>query len=207
MRPRQSAGSGVIVDAGNGYVLTNHHVIEGAEAITVTLKDRRSFEARLIGSDPGTDIALLQIEAENLTELPLGDSDRLAVRDLLPVGEDVEVTVLRDGERRTVRARIRKAEAQRVSGGESRDALRGAVFETIGEDHPLHGKVHGAVVAAVEPGSPAARNGLRPGDVIVAVNRHPVRSAGEFERAVANAGRVLALDVVRGTARLFLVIR
>ena len=66
-RQQMSAGSGVIVDADNGYVLTNNHVVENGDRIVVTLKDRRQFEAELIGSDPGTDIALLQIEAENIS--------------------------------------------------------------------------------------------------------------------------------------------
>ena len=78
-----SAGSGVIIDARRGHVVTNHHVIERAEAITVTLKDRRSFEAELIGSDPATDIALLKIEADDIRALPLGDSDELAVGDFV----------------------------------------------------------------------------------------------------------------------------
>ena len=78
-----SAGSGVIVDARKGHVVTNHHVIARAEKITVTLKDRRSFEAELIGSDPATDVALLKIEPNDLQALPLGDSDELAVGDLV----------------------------------------------------------------------------------------------------------------------------
>ncbi|MDE0661332.1 MAG: Do family serine endopeptidase [Gammaproteobacteria bacterium] len=86
-RPRSnlgvSAGSGVIIDAREGHVVTNHHVIARGERITVALKDRRSFEAELIGSDPDTDIALLRIDAENLQALPLGDSDELAVGDLV----------------------------------------------------------------------------------------------------------------------------
>ncbi len=79
----KSSGSGVIVDAGKGHVVTNHHVIRGAEKVTVTLQDRRTFEAELIGSDPDTDIALLKIDAEDLEALPLGDSDQLAVGDLV----------------------------------------------------------------------------------------------------------------------------
>src|SRR5690348_4767192 len=65
-RPEQSAGSGVIVDAANGYVVTNFHVIKDALQVIVTLKDRRQFQAKLVGTDPGTDIALLKIEAKNL---------------------------------------------------------------------------------------------------------------------------------------------
>jgi len=82
-RPQQSAGSGVIVDARNGYVLTNHHVIENAAEIAVTLKDRRRVRARLVGSDAATDIALLKIDADRLTALPMGDSDRLRVGDFV----------------------------------------------------------------------------------------------------------------------------
>ena len=63
-RQEQAAGSGVIVDAARGYVLTNHHVIKDAEQVIVTLKDRRQFPAKLVGTDPGTDIAVLQIEAQ-----------------------------------------------------------------------------------------------------------------------------------------------
>ncbi|MGB0696286.1 MAG: trypsin-like peptidase domain-containing protein [Rhodospirillaceae bacterium] len=77
-----SAGSGVIVDAANGYVMTNHHVIEGAKEITLTLKDGRVTRGRLIGSDPGTDIAVLQINLPNLTALPFARADRVQVGDL-----------------------------------------------------------------------------------------------------------------------------
>ena len=82
-RPRQSVGSGVIINADEGYVLTNHHVINKATEITVTLSDGREFTAELIGSDEGTDVALLQVEAENLNELKLGDSDSVEVGDFV----------------------------------------------------------------------------------------------------------------------------
>jgi Do/DeqQ family serine protease len=81
------AGSGVIVDAKAGYVLTNHHVIAHADRIVVTLKDDRRFDATLVGSDPDTDIALLKIAAQDLTALPIGDADRLEVGDyVLAIG-------------------------------------------------------------------------------------------------------------------------
>jgi serine protease Do/serine protease DegQ len=80
-RPQISAGSGVIVDAKSGYVLTNHHVIKDAEQIVVTLKDGRRLQGKLVGSDAATDIALLKVQGDNLRALPLGDSDALRVGD------------------------------------------------------------------------------------------------------------------------------
>lgn len=80
-RTHLSAGSGVIIDARRGLVITNEHVIANAEEIVVTLRDRRNFNAELIGSDPATDIALLKIAPDDLTELPLGNSDDLKVGD------------------------------------------------------------------------------------------------------------------------------
>ena len=86
-RETQATGSGVIVDAGQGYVLTNSHVTENGNSIEVTTKDNRKFKARLIGRDPDTDIAVLQISGSNLTAVPMGDSDRLQVGDfVLAVG-------------------------------------------------------------------------------------------------------------------------
>ena len=82
-RQTQSRGSGVIVDARQGYVLTNHHVIDDADEITVTLRDRRTLTARVVGEDPEVDIALLQIEAKDLTAIPVGDSDALRVGDFV----------------------------------------------------------------------------------------------------------------------------
>ncbi len=76
-----SIGSGVIVDARSGYILTNHHVVRSADRILVRLKDRRVVRAQLVGSDAGTDLAVLQIPAGGLTALPLGDSDALRVGD------------------------------------------------------------------------------------------------------------------------------
>ena len=82
-RETEAVGSGVIVDAAQGYVLTNNHVVENATNIEVTTKDNRRFKARLIGRDPATDIAVLQIPAQNLTAVPMGDSARLRVGDFV----------------------------------------------------------------------------------------------------------------------------
>jgi len=80
---KQSRGSGVIINASKGYVITNHHVIEKADEISVMLLDGRQFKAKLIGEDPETDVALLKISADNLTALSLADSDKLRVGDFV----------------------------------------------------------------------------------------------------------------------------
>ncbi len=82
-RVSQSLGSGVIVDAGKGYVLTNNHVISGADEISVTLSDGRSFQAEVIGTDPDTDLAMVRIPAEDLSALVLADSSDLRVGDFV----------------------------------------------------------------------------------------------------------------------------
>ena len=83
-RPRQrSAGSGVIVHAEKGTVITNYHVIAGADEIHVTLDDGRNFEAELLGSDPEVDIAILKIKAKKLTALVMADSDQIRVGDFV----------------------------------------------------------------------------------------------------------------------------
>jgi len=82
-RSKQSLGSGVIFDAKQGLVLTNYHVIKGADEITVALTDGRSLQADVVGSDPATDVALIKIPAENLTALPLANSDNLQVGDFV----------------------------------------------------------------------------------------------------------------------------
>ena len=82
-RVSQSLGSGVIVDAENGYVLTNNHVIARADEIAVGLKDGRSLEAKLIGTDPDTDLAVIQIPPEDLRALKLADTDELQVGDFV----------------------------------------------------------------------------------------------------------------------------
>ncbi len=82
-RVTQSLGSGVIVDAKNGYVLTNNHVIDGATDIQVSLQDGRSFTAKLIGTDEGTDVAVVQINAKDLSQVDLTDSKKLRVGDFV----------------------------------------------------------------------------------------------------------------------------
>ncbi len=82
-RVQQSLGSGVIVDAAKGYVLTNNHVIQGADDIAVTLHDNRTVKARVIGSDPDTDLTVLEIPAEGLSAVPLADSKQLRVGDFV----------------------------------------------------------------------------------------------------------------------------
>lgn len=82
-RIQQSLGSGVVVDAARGLILTNSHVVEGADAVSVTLPDGRTFEAQPIGSDADTDIAVIRITAPNLTAIPLADSANLRVGDFV----------------------------------------------------------------------------------------------------------------------------
>lgn len=96
-RKFESLGSGVIVDTRQGYILTNAHVVSHARNITVTLGDGHRFKAKMIGSDPDSDIAVIQIEPKNLTTLPMGNSDILRVGDFVaaignPFGLDQTVT-------------------------------------------------------------------------------------------------------------------
>ena len=82
-RKRQGLGSGVVIDAGGGLILTNAHVIKDADEITVTLQDGRDFDAELIGADEESDIAVIRIEADNLTAIEVTDSDQLRVGDFV----------------------------------------------------------------------------------------------------------------------------
>src|ERR1044072_3441933 len=94
---RQGLGSGVIVRE-DGYILTNHHVIDGADKISVDMNDKRSLEAQVVGSDPPSDLAVLKVNASGLPVLPLGDSDRTRVGDVVlaignPLGVGQTVTM------------------------------------------------------------------------------------------------------------------
>ena len=94
---RSGLGSGVIVST-DGYILTNHHVIDGAEQIKVDLNDNRTLDAKVVGSDPPSDLAVLKIDATNLPVLALGDSDKVRVGDVVlaignPMGIGQTVTM------------------------------------------------------------------------------------------------------------------
>ena len=371
---QQSAGSGVIVDARQGIVLTNHHVIKEAQEIAVTLKDRRVLKARLVGTDPGTDIAVLRIPAEGLSALRLGDSDNLNVGDFVaaignpfgigqtvtsgivsalgrsglgiegyedfiqtdasinpgnsggalvnlrgelvgintaiigpaggnvgigfavpvnmaravmaqivrhgevrrgrlgvttqdltpdlakalgvgvtegavvvqvernssaeraglrpkdvvtaingravrtsgdlrnrigitPVGDEIELQVLREGRSQRIRARIAELFHATNIPGESVPQLAGARVANIEPGMPMHGFVEGALVTSAEAGSAAFRNGLRPGDVIYGVNRRRVRDVAQFLTALRAAESPLRLSLLRGDYRITLVVR
>ncbi len=105
---RQGAGSGVIVSR-DGYIVTNNHVIDGADRIKVHLNDRRVFDAKVIGRDPSTDIALLKVEAEDLDVLGYGDSDGVRVGEwVLAVGNPMNLTS-------TVTAGIVSAKARNIN--------------------------------------------------------------------------------------------
>jgi Do/DeqQ family serine protease len=96
-RRREGLGSGVIVDA-NGYIITNHHVIDGADQIRIDLSDNRTLAAQVVGSDPPSDLAVLKVDASNLPVLVLGDSDRVRVGDVVlalgnPLGVGQTVTM------------------------------------------------------------------------------------------------------------------
>jgi serine protease Do len=261
-REFQATGSGVIVDAAEGYVLTNYHVVKDALSIEVTTKDNRRFRARLVGDDPQTDIAVLQIRGDNLTAVPMGDSDRLRVGDFVlaignPFGlgqtvtsgivsalgrtglgiegyEDfiqtdasinpgnsggplvnlygqvvgINTAILAPGggnigigfaipinmARRVMDQLIRYGEVRRGRIGVEIQDLTPDLAQALGTR-----ATEGAVIARVLPGSPAARAGLEPRDVVVAVDGVPVRNGADLKDRIglARIGDVAELTIDR----------
>ncbi|MDD4885602.1 MAG: trypsin-like peptidase domain-containing protein, partial [Thiomonas sp.] len=95
-QPTVGLGSGVIVSP-DGYILTNNHVVEGADRVRVAMQDRRVFDARIIGRDPSTDVAVLKIEGRNFTAIPFGNDETLKIGEWVlaignPLGLDFTVT-------------------------------------------------------------------------------------------------------------------
>jgi Do/DeqQ family serine protease len=132
---------------------------------------------------------------------------------LVRAGGSVELTALRGGERRTVRAEVAADNAPAAAAGagsenpESSSLLAGASLEELPRDHPAYGRVQGVWVSAVAQGSPAARFNLRPNDVITGVNREPVASVAELTAALDRASPPVALQVQREGRSLFLLLR
>ncbi|WVT76542.1 DegQ family serine endoprotease (plasmid) [Sinorhizobium chiapasense] len=271
-RQRLSAGSGVIIDADKGYILTNHHVIANAGEIAVTLKDRRRFTAKLVGSDEATEVALLKIDANNLTALPLGDSDRLRVGDSVvaignPFGLGQTVTsgivsalgrsginvegyedfiqtdasinpgnsggalVTADGRLVGINTAIiapaggnvgigfavpismaSAVTKQLIEHGEVRRGRVGVAIQDLTSDiAEVLGisETRGAVVGSVERGTPAARAGLQAGDVIVAVDKHPISGSADLRNRVglAPVGSEIEVEYLRDGSRKTITLR
>lgn len=267
-RIERSLGSGVIVDATRGYILTNNHVVQGADDISVTLTDGDTVKAEVVGTDADTDLAVLRIPASGLTALPLADSTRLRVGDFVvavgdPFGLGQTVTSgivsalnragVGDGYQNLI-----QTDAS-INPGNSGGALVNLRGELVGINSMIyspsgasvgigfaipsslaanvmrqliaHGEVRrgalgveaqdataeiarllalddtrGAVITRVRADSPGARAGLRPGDVIVALGGKRVDDAHGLRNleSTTRPGATVALDVVRAGRRLAL---
>ena len=125
---------------------------------------------------------------------------------LVRVGGEVTVTLVRDGTRKKIRVRVATVERITYTGNESAPQLSGAVFQAMQSEHPLYGQLDGVVVADVERASRAWHNNIRPGDIIVAINRERVRSVEELSRALRRTGRTIAVDIIRDKVQLLIVI-
>jgi serine protease DegQ len=167
---RQSVGSGVIVDAARGFVLTNHHLLEGATAIEVTLKDRRNYRAQLLGADSATDLAVLKIPATNIEPLPFGNSDGLEVGDFViaignPFGLGQTVTsgivsaVGRSGIAGSELGELVQTDAS-INPGNSGGPLVNLVGEVVGINTALIGPTGGNVGIGFAVPSNRARSAL-----------------------------------------------
>jgi Do/DeqQ family serine protease len=273
-RETQATGSGVIVDAREGYVVTNAHVVENATSIEVTTKDNRQFKARLVGRDPGTDIAVLQISGSDLTAVPIGDSSRLQVGDFVlaignPFGlgqtvtsgivsalgrspgiegnEGYEDFIQTDasinpgnsgGPLVDLQGRIigintaivapsggnvgigfavpinmaRQVMEQLISGGGMKHGHIGVAIQDLSPDIAQAlgtTRTQGAVIARVEPGSPAERAGLRTNDLVIAVNGTPIHNGVELRNRVglSKIGDSVDLTIVRGSSERTVAVR
>ena len=136
---REATGSGVIISP-DGYIVTNNHVVNGADELTVTLNDNREFSARIIGTDPNTDLALIKINGKNLPTLPIGDSDNLKVGEwVLAVGNPYNLSS-------TVTAGIVSAKARSMGGEGSNGPQISSFIQTDAAINP--GNSGGALVNA-----------------------------------------------------------
>lgn len=135
---QRALGSGVIVSA-DGYILTNHHVIDGAQDIKVDLNDGRTFVARLVGTDPPSDIALLKVEASGLTFMTPGDSDKVRVGDVaLAIGNPLGIG-------QTVTMGIISAKGRSTAGPGA-----GSFEDFLQTDAPInHGNSGGALINTI----------------------------------------------------------
>ena len=264
----RSVGSGVIVDAAKGYILTNSHVVQNADAISVTLHNGTTLTARLVGADPAVDLAVLAVPPERLTAMPIADSSKVKVGDFVvaignPFGLGQTVTsgivsalgrsglsiegyedfiqtdasinpgnsggalVNLRGQLIGVNTAIyapnggnvgigfaipanmaRTVLAQIVRFGSVRRANIGLVLQDLTPDlaRALRGDLRrgGAVVADVQPGSPAARAGFRPGDIVVQMGERNVQRVGDYlaRAAVLMVGDSIPVMVLRGGQNL-----
>jgi serine protease Do len=259
--PQSGLGSGVIISA-DGYVVTNNHVIQGADEVLIALDDGRELKAKVVGRDPQTDIAVVKVDGKDLPAITFADSTKIEVGDrVLAIGNPFGL-----GE--TVTTGIVSAKGRRpglgldyedfvqtdaaINPGNSGGALvdvegrlvgintailsRSGGFQGVGLAVPAnlvsqvvdglvkHGKVvrgylgvgaqditptlaetldlegrHGALVADVQPGSPAAKAGLKNGDVITAVNGDPIENANRLTFAVGAIppGNKVELEIIR----------
>lgn len=136
---KEATGSGVIISS-DGYIVTNNHVVNGADELTVTLNDNREFSARIIGTDPNTDLALIKINGKSLPTLPIGDSDNLKVGEwVLAVGNPYNLSS-------TVTAGIVSAKARSMGGEGSNGPQISSFIQTDAAINP--GNSGGALVNA-----------------------------------------------------------
>ena len=252
--PQIAAGSGVIVDASNGYVVTNAHVVKDAREVLITLKDNRRLPAKLVGADPGTDIAVVRVDPKNLVDVKFGDSDALQVGDFViaignpfGIGQTATSGIVsalgRSGLSKEGYEHFIQTDAS-INPGNSGGALINLKGELVGINTaiigPSGGNVgigfavpvviahavmeqlvkfgevkrgrlgismtevvgggDGALIAEVQPDSPASKAGLRKGDVVTGFNGRPVRGAAELRArlGVVPVGDTVDLQVQRG---------
>ena len=264
---RSAAGSGVIVDARKGYVLTNFHVIDEASEITVSPYDRRVFTAKVVGKDERTDIALLQIDPKALTQMPIGDSDDMKVGDYVvaignpfTLGHTVTQGIV------SAKGRATGVEGQdgfedfiqtdaAINPGNSGGALINLKGELIGINTAIFGpggnigigfaiptnmvktvmaqltefgevrrgvigvaikdmdpelaknldveRAEGALIMSVVKGSPAEKAGIKGGDVVIELDGKPLHSSTELRNrlGLTQVGTTVNLTVLRDKQR------